>query len=47
MNTNDIIKVNSIAETNVPPTILARHAARTCYSADVPEMDKTIDEKNT
>ncbi len=47
MNTNDIIKVNPIAETNVPPTILARHAARTCYSADVPEMDKTIDEKNT
>ena len=47
MDTKNIIKVKLIAETNVPPTILAKHAARTCYSADVPELDKTIDEKNT
>lgn len=47
MDTKDIITVTPIAETNVPPTILGKHAARTCYSADVPELDADVNEKNT
>ncbi len=43
---SDNIKVEQIAETNVSPTILAQHAARTCYSADVPKIEETVDEKN-
>lgn len=40
---SDIIKVKKIAGTDVEPTILASHAARTCYAADVPELGETID----
>lgn len=43
---SDIINVKQIAETNVEPTILASHAARTCYAADVPELGETIDVEN-
>lgn len=43
---SDIIKVKKIAGTNVEPTILASHAARTCYAADVPELGETIDVEN-
>lgn len=43
---SDIIKVKKIAGTDVEPTILASHAARTCYAADVPELGETIDVKN-
>ncbi|MBO7508802.1 MAG: FAD-dependent thymidylate synthase [Alphaproteobacteria bacterium] len=43
---SDIIRVKQIAETNVGPTVLASHAARTCYSADVPKLGDTIDVKN-
>lgn len=43
---SDIIKVKKIAGTDVEPTILASHAARTCYAADVPELGETIDVEN-
>ena len=46
MDTKDTIKVKQIAETNVSPTVLASHAARTCYSANVPELGETIDVEN-
>ncbi len=39
---SDIIKVKKIAGTDVEPTILASHAARTCYAADVPELGEKI-----
>lgn len=39
------IKVTSIAETNVEPTILASHAARMCYTAESPKLGETIDVK--
>ena len=42
----DIISVKQIAETNVEPTILASHAARTCYAANVPELGEKIDVEN-
>lgn len=42
----DIINVKQIAETNVEPTILASHAARTCYAANVPELGEKIDVEN-
>ena len=43
---SDIIKVKKIAETDLEPTLLASHAARTCYAADVPEIGETIDVEN-
>lgn len=43
---SDIINVKQIAETNVEPTILASHAARTCYAANVPELGEKIDVEN-
>ena len=42
----DTIKVKQIAETNIDPTTLASHAARTCYAADVPELGDKIDVEN-
>ena len=42
----DIIKVKKIAKTDLEPTLLASHAARTCYAADVPEIGETIDVEN-
>ncbi len=43
---SDIIKVKQIAETNVDPSTLASHAARTCYSATVPDLGDKIDVEN-
>jgi len=36
------VKVTQIAETNVEPTALASHAARTCYTADTPKLGEVI-----
>ena len=43
---SDIIKVKKIAGTDLEPTLLASHAARTCYTAEVPEIGETIDVEN-
>ena len=43
---SDIIKVKKIAKTDLEPTLLASHAARTCYTAEVPEIGETIDVEN-
>ena len=43
---SDTITVKQIAETNLEPTLLASHAARTCYTADVPEIGEIIDVEN-
>ena len=43
---SSLIKVKQIAETNVDPTTLASHAARTCYTADVPALGEKIDVEN-
>lgn len=43
---SDIITVKQIAETNIDPTTLASHAARTCYAATVPELGEKIDVEN-
>lgn len=40
------VKVDLIAETNVDPETLASHAARTCYTATVPELGNKIDVEN-
>ncbi len=37
------VKVSKVAETNVPPTILASHAARMCYTAESPKLGDLID----
>ncbi len=39
------VKVTTIAQTNVDPTILASHAAMMCYNAETPELGRTIDVK--
>ena len=41
-----MIKVSLIAKTNELPLNLISHAARTCYTANVPEMGTTMDVEN-
>ncbi|MCX6807925.1 MAG: FAD-dependent thymidylate synthase, partial [Patescibacteria group bacterium] len=43
---NSMIDVKLIAHTNVDPLDLASHAARTCYTAEPPEIGKRIDVEN-
>ncbi len=38
-----MISAHLIAETNVDPIFLSSHAAKTCYTAEVPRMGETID----
>lgn len=39
--------VRLIAKTNQPPVNLISHAAKTCYTAKVPKMGKTLDVENS